>query len=183
MAAAGQTTGPRLRARLADGTLAGTWTLDPSSSTVHLLTRSMWGLVPVKGAFRELSGDGVVSPTGDVTGVITVGTASIDTKNRKRDNHLRSADFFDSENHPHIIFTVHRITLTDEQATVAGTLQVRDRTLPLTFPATVFTPSDDVIHLDAQVVLDRSDAGLTWNQMGMASMKNTITLHAVFTRH
>jgi hypothetical protein len=38
------------------------------------------------------------------------------------------------------------------------------------------------VALDATVHVDRSEFGLTWNQMGMASMKNTITIHAVFTR-
>jgi len=36
---------------------------------------------------------------------------------------------------------------------------------------------------EAEVEIDRSDYGLTWNQMGMASMKNTLTVNAVFVRH
>ncbi|WP_322755359.1 YceI family protein [Frankia sp. Cas3] len=116
-----------LRARLADGSLAGPWRLDPSRSTVELHTKSMWGLAPVKGTFRELSGEGALTATGEASGTLTVHSASIDTKNRKRDDHLRSADFFDSAAY-------------------------------------------------------RSAFGLTWNQMGMAAMKNTITIHAVFLR-
>jgi polyisoprenoid-binding protein YceI len=176
-------TEPTLRARLADGSLAGVWMLDRSRSTVGLQTRSMWGLAPVKGTFGELSGEGVVSPTGEASATITVGAASIDTKIKKRDVHLRSADFFDTDNHPHIIFTARRLTLTAEGVTVAGTLQVRDRTRPLTFPATVSASRNDTVQLDAEVSIDRSDFGLTWSPMRMASMKNTITIHAVFTRH
>jgi polyisoprenoid-binding protein YceI len=66
---------------------------------------------------------------------------------------------------------------------VAGTLQVRDRTLPLTFPVAVSVSGDETVQLDAEVGIDRSDFGLTWNQMGASSMKNTITMRAVFTRH
>jgi len=39
------------------------------------------------------------------------------------------------------------------------------------------------VELDAAIKVDRSDFGLTWNQLGMGSMKNTITIHAVFTRN
>ncbi len=118
-----------------------------------------------------------------MSGTITVSSASINTTISKRDAHLRSAEFFDSDAHPHIIFTVQRLTLTSQGATVTGTLQVRDRTQPLTFPVAVSAAGDETVQLDAQVVIDRSDFGLTWNQMGMASMKNSLTIRAVFTRH
>jgi polyisoprenoid-binding protein YceI len=65
---------------------------------------------------------------------------------------------------------------------VSGSLTVRDRTRPVTFDATVSAASDSEISLDAEVQVDRSEFGLTWNQLGMASMHNTITVRAVFTR-
>ena len=70
----------------------------------------MWGLVPVKGVFRQVTGEGTVSPAGQVTGRVAVAAASVDTKNEKRDTHLRSADFFDSDNYPDITFTVNQAT-------------------------------------------------------------------------
>ncbi len=182
MASPARLTDPRLLTRLADGSLAGLWTLDPSRSTAALRSRSIWGLVPVKGSFGQLSGEGAVSETGEVSGEIRVGSASIDTKVKKRDTHLRSADFFDSDNHPHIIFKAQRLALTGEGATVTGTLQVRDRTLPLTFPVAISLAGDEAVQLDAEVGIDRSDFGLTWSQMG-TSMKNTLTIRAVFTQH
>lgn len=175
-------TEPRLRARLADGSLTGTWRLDPARSSVTLSTKSMWGLAPVKGVFADVTGDGVLADDGRVGGRIVVASASLDTRNKKRDAHLQSADFLQSDVHPHIVFTVERITPAGEQATVAGTLQIRDRTRPVTFPATI-TASDDEVRLDAEVHVDRSEFGLTWNQLGMASMKNTITVSVVFVRH
>jgi polyisoprenoid-binding protein YceI len=171
-----------LQTRLADGSLAGQWTLDPAQSTVALASRSMWGVVPVKGSFGEVSGQVTITPAGEVTGTITVGAASVNTKNKKRDEHLRSADFFNSEVYPHIVFTAEQVTVSDDGAKVTGTLQVRDATRPLTFPATVAALGADSIVLDAQIGVDRSEFGLTWGPMRMSSMHNTMTLHAVLAR-
>jgi polyisoprenoid-binding protein YceI len=171
-----------LQSRLADGSLAGQWTLDPAQSTVALASKSIWGLVSVKGSFGEVSGDATITPAGEVTGTITVNAASVDTKNKKRDEHLRSADFFNSETYPHIVFTAEQVAVSDDGATVTGTLQVRDKSQPLTFPATVAAVGDDSVVLDAQLSVDRSEFGLIWSPMGMASMQNTMTLHAVLTR-
>jgi polyisoprenoid-binding protein YceI len=89
----GQMTAPSVQALRTDGALAGEWALDPRKSSIRLKSRSMWGLVPVNGVFREVSGNGTVSPDGEVSGTVTVAAASIDTKNTRRDTHLRSADF------------------------------------------------------------------------------------------
>jgi polyisoprenoid-binding protein YceI len=182
MAPAGQVTASEVRARLKDEALAGSWTLDASRSAVGLRSKSMWGLAPVKGTFGEIAGTGSVSPDGQVTGTITVAAASVDTKIAKRDAHLRSAEFFDAGRHPHIVVRVDRITPSGPGVTVAGTLTVRDRTRPLSFDATVSALDAGEISLDAEVQVDRSDFGMTWSPMRMASMRNTITIHAVFTR-
>jgi polyisoprenoid-binding protein YceI len=171
-----------LAAQLAGGALAGDWTLDPGRSTATLKSRSVWGLVPVNGVFRDLEGGGSVSPTGEATGQLAVATGSLDTKNAKRDTHLRSDDFFLSEKYPAITFSLERATLTNGGATVAGTLTVRDRSQPITFPVTAAMSGDGTVLIDATVPVDRSEFGLTWNQLGMASMKSTVTIHAVFTR-
>ena len=142
----------------------------------------MWGLASVKGVFTGVSGTGTVSPSGAVSGTITVAAGSIDTKNKKRDEHLRSADFFDADNHPGITVSVDGITPSGTGAQVTGTLAVRDRTRPVSFDAKVSAVDAAEVWLDAEVQVNRADFGLTWNQMGMASMDNTITVHAVFTR-
>jgi polyisoprenoid-binding protein YceI len=78
MASPEQLASPTLEALLRDGTLTGSWTLNPARSEVRLNTRHTWGLLPLKG-------------------VLTVGAGSVDTKNKQRDKHLRSADFFDAK--------------------------------------------------------------------------------------
>jgi polyisoprenoid-binding protein YceI len=182
MAPSGQLTAPALQALLQDAALAGTWTLDASKSTIGLRSKSMWGLAPVKGVFREVTGNGTVTPAGEASGTISVAAASIDTKSKKRDKHLRSTDFFDTGAFPQIIFTLDRLTLAGEGVTVTGTLTVRGRTRPVSFPARVSVLGAGEAWLDAEVTVSRADYGLTWNQLGMASMTNTITVHAVFSK-
>jgi polyisoprenoid-binding protein YceI len=172
-----------LRAQLENGSLAGNWALDPARSTATLRSKSMWGLVPVKGAFGSIEGDGTVTPAGEVTGRIALATEALDTKNKKRDIHLRSADFFLTEKFPAITFTLDKLVPADDGVTVSGVLTVRDQSRPISFPATVAQAADGEVVLDATVHVDRSEFGLTWNQMGASSMKNTVTIHAVFTRN
>jgi polyisoprenoid-binding protein YceI len=178
----GQLTAPTLQALLQDGALPGEWILDPSRSTVSLKNRSMWGLVPVNGVFRQVSGNGTVSPDGEASGTVTVAAASIDTNNTRRDTHLRSADFFHSANHPDITFTADGIRPSGEGVAVSGALTVRDCTRPLSFEAAASVQGDGEIWLDAEVHINRADFGLTWNLMGTVSMHNTLTIHATFTR-
>ena len=177
----GHLTAPAMPALLKDGALAGEWVLDPRKSSIWLKSKVM-GVVPVNGVFREVSGNGTVFPDGKVSGSLTVGAASIDTKNTRRDTHLRSGDFFDSANHPEITFTADGIRPSGQGAAVTGALTVRGRTRPLSFDAAVSGQGDGELWLDAEARINRADFGLTWNLMGMASMHNTITIHATFTR-
>jgi polyisoprenoid-binding protein YceI len=181
-APSGQLTAPSLRALLKDGSLAGEWTLDPGPSSIRLKTRNLLGLVPVRGVFRQVSGAGTVSPDGEVSGTVTVAAASIDTKNARRDTHLRSADFFDSGQKPDITFTVDGIRPSGQGVAVTGALTVRGCTRPLSFGAMASVRDDGEIWLDAEVHINRADFGLTWNLMGLVSMSNILTIHAVFTR-
>jgi polyisoprenoid-binding protein YceI len=174
-------TAPPVRALLADGALAGDWVLDPRASSIRLRSRSMWGLAPVNGVFREVSGHGTVSADGGVSGTVTVAAASIDTRNPRRDKHLRSADFFDCGSNPDITFTADGIRPSGQGVAVTGALTVRDRTRPLAFDAAASVQGNGEIWLDAEVHINRADFGLTWNQMRMTSMNNTLTIHAVFT--
>ena len=181
-APSGQMTAPPLQALLEDRALAGEWVLDPGRSSVRLTNRSVWGLVRANGVFREISGAGTVAAGGEVSGTVTVAAASIDTRNARRDTHLRSPDFFDSGNHPDISFAVDAIRPSGRGVVVSGALTVRDHTRPLSFDAAVSVHGDGETWLDAEVRINRADFGLTWNLLGLVSMDNTLTIHAVFTR-
>ena len=126
-----QITAPALQALLKEGALVGEWVLDPRKSSMRLKSSIMWGLAPLNGVFREVSGNGTVAPDGEVSGTLTVAAASIDTKNTRRDKHLRSTDFFDSCNHRDITFSADGIQSSGQGVAMTGALTVRDRTRPL----------------------------------------------------
>jgi polyisoprenoid-binding protein YceI len=169
-------------ALLADGKLAGAWTLDGAKSSVGLRSKSVWGLVKVNGVFGQVTGAAVISAAGDATGTITVAAASIDTGVKKRDDHLRSADFFDAAKYPDITFSATSVTLSGENTTVAGALTVRDQTKPVTVSGAVSANGTDEISLDAELPVNRGQYGMSFNQLGMMSLDNIITIHAVFAK-
>ncbi len=176
-----QLTTPALEALINDGTLTGSWTLDPARSQVLLETRHTWGLLPLHGAFGQVTGNGTVTAAGQVSGTVTVAAGSIDTKSKMRDKDLRSAKVFDAANHPDITYTVDGMQPTTGGVRVAGSLTVRGRTRPLSFDAKVSATGEEV-RLDAEVPVNRADFGLTYSPLRMAPMNNTIVIHAVFTR-
>jgi polyisoprenoid-binding protein YceI len=182
MAPSEQLTPAALQALLQDGKLAGSWTLDPARTEVLLETRHTWGLRPLHGVFRKVSGNGTVTATGDATGIITVNAESIDTKNPQRDKHLRSGDFFNIAIHPDITFAADGVSPSADGVRVTGTLTIRDRTRPASFDATV-SVADGEVQLEGKLQVNRRDFGMTWNFIGIAAMDNTIVVRAVFTRH
>ena len=173
-----------LQALLADGKLAGAWTLDGAKSSVGLNSKSMWNLVKVKGRFAQVTGAAAISAAGQATGTITVAAASVDTGVKKRDDHLRSADFFDAGKYPDISVGITAVALADdgESATFSGTLTVRDQTRPVTINGKLSAQGTDQIRLDAELPVNRRDYGMSFNQLGMMSLDNILTIHAVFTR-
>ena len=87
----------------------GTWTLDEDRSSFSFKNKTMWGLANVNGRFTEFDGDGRVDAGGAVSGHLHVKAATVTTASSQRDNHLRSADFFDAEHYPDITVTVNGV--------------------------------------------------------------------------
>jgi polyisoprenoid-binding protein YceI len=111
---------------------------------------------------------------------LTIDAASIDTGNRRRDDHLRSADFFEAESNPSLTFDVTRATLGGPgQGTIEGSLTIKGVTRPLQVPVT-FRRSGDSVDVEADVAdLDRRECGITWAKMG-AGVHNRLVIHAHF---
>ncbi|MGO8895881.1 MAG: YceI family protein [Streptosporangiaceae bacterium] len=177
----GQPATSALQALIEDGTLTGSWILDPARSEVRLESRHTWGLRPVHGVFRQVTGNGTVNAAGQVTGTLAVAARSIDTKNKMRDKDLRSAKLFDIASHPDITYIVDGMQPAGGGVRVTGSLTVRGCTRSLSFDAKVSAAAGEVL-VDAEVPVNRADFGLTYSPMRMASLNNTITVHAVFTR-
>ncbi|EST34363.1 YceI family protein [Streptomyces roseochromogenus] len=161
----------------------GTWQLDPTASTVGLRHKTMWGLVTVKGAFTTVTGTGEVRPDGSAIGTVTLDAASLDTKHAKRDTHLRSADFFDADNHPEITFAVRGADRLDgDGVRVTGQLTVRGISRPVTLTARLTGATADALTLEAEFSVDREQFGMGWNQLGMMRGLTTVTAALRFTR-
>jgi polyisoprenoid-binding protein YceI len=160
---------------------AGTWTLDPSATTIELRTKAMWGLTKVKGTFKVVEGSGTVSDDGVVNGTLSIDASSVDTGSKKRDDHLRSADFFEVDKHAHFTYTATGASPAGpDQVKVNGNLTVRGQTRPLDVLATVTHTGTSAV-LNAEFELDRSAWGVSWAKMG-AKLVNQITVSARFTK-
>ncbi|GAB2903085.1 YceI family protein [Streptomyces mayteni] len=161
----------------------GTWQLDPAASRVGISHRTMWGLVNVKGAFATVGGRGEVTADGSAAGVVTLDAASLDTGHAKRDEHLRSADFFDAEQHPEITLAVDGAERTgDDTVRATGQLTVRGVSRPITVTATLADVADDALTLNTEFIVDRGEFGMVWNQLGMMRGLTTVTAALRFTR-
>ncbi|MFG2607190.1 YceI family protein [Streptomyces sp. NPDC048514] len=161
----------------------GLWQLDPAASSVQLRHKAAWGMVSVKGVFTSVRGQGEVRPDGSATGTVTLDATSLDTKNPKRDAHLRQADFFDADNHPEIVFTVGSAKRLDGGAVrVDGRLTVRGVTRPLSLTGRLAEVGADSLVLEAEFTVDRTDFGITWNQLGMLAKPSTLITRLRFTR-
>jgi hypothetical protein len=103
-------------------------------------------------------------------GTVLIDAASLDTGNARRDQHLRSADFFDAENHPVVRFTSTSVTHTnDGRINVSGELEAAGKRIPLAFDASVHELADGDIALEARTVADHRRFGMTWSPLGNAA--------------
>jgi polyisoprenoid-binding protein YceI len=162
---------------------AGVWNVVPERSTIEFKAKSMWGMVPVKGRFNEFSGDGQVTGNGGVLGRVEVRAASLHTGIKRRDNHLRSPDFFDVERFPDITVEVTAAEPTGEDAAdLRASLTVRGTTAPIDLPAKVTVLDDGSIRVAAQTTVDRAKFGVTGNLLGMVGQSATISGDLVFMR-
>ena len=175
--------GTDIMALARDGALAGQWVLDPQASQAGFAVRHFWGAVTVRGHFGRLDGESSIAADGTATGQLVIDAASLDTRNKQRDKHLRSADFFDVQQHPHVVLTVSRVVpASDGRLAVDATLEAAGVNQPASFTADVVDASPDAVTLRAELGVDRSRFGMTWSPMRMASMQANATVTARFTR-
>jgi len=144
------------------------WRIDATHSELtfrirHLVSR-------VRGQFNTWSGTIVADPTNLATGSVSVDiqTASIDTNNERRDTHLRSADFFDAENHPAITFRSTRVVAQGREIAVHGNLTIRGVTRPVVLEGQMLEVGGAAgrrrIGFEAETTINRMDYGVAWNR-------------------
>jgi len=162
---------------------AGAWVLDPAGSSVEFVGKAFWGMVPVRGTFGTVSGQGTVGEDGSVSGQLVIDAASLDTKNKKRDTHLRSADFFNVEKYPSVTVTVDSAVLDGSSLKCTGTMEAAGKSVPISFTATVESTGADAVALKAVLPMARSTFGMTWQQLpGMVKDAAAGTVTARFVR-
>lgn len=149
---------------------AGTWTIDVAHSSVSFVARHLV-VAKVRGRFTEFSGVVHVADTPEASWAeIEIRVDSIDTGTPARDDHLRTADFLDIEQHPTATFRSSGLEVTgDRTFRLAGDLTVRDVTRPVLldveFEGSVADPWGGTRAVfSATAELDREDWGITYNQ-------------------
>jgi polyisoprenoid-binding protein YceI len=147
-----------------------TWQIDPSHSRIGFSVKHMM-IATVRGEFKAYTGSLELN-TEDITrsklsGDIEV--ASIDTREAQRDDHLRSADFFDAANHPTIHFESKRIEHVDgNEYRVVGDITIRGVTREIVLEAEYAGVHKDPwggtrTGFTVTGSLNRKDFGLSWN--------------------
>lgn len=149
--------------------ITGHWDIDPSHSRLGFSTRHAM-VSRVRGAFNDVSGFAdIAEDLADSTAEVIIQTASVDTRTQGRDEHLRSADFFDVETYPEIRFVSSAIDEVDEGSyIVTGELTIRDMTKTVSVPLELIGVETDPYGelragLEGSRRIDRKDWGVTWN--------------------
>ncbi len=172
-----------LAARLRDGSASGVWELDPRRSSVEFRVKHFWGMVTVRGQFTSFQGAATIDPSGVISGTMRIDAASVESRQARRDAHLRSADFFHADDHPTISFQTRQVSpRDDDRVRVVGDLTAAGRTRPIEFEARVTDATADRLRAVAEITIDRTEFGMTWSPMGMTSSEVLVVVQGELAR-
>lgn len=147
-----------------------TWKIDPSHTTAEFSVKHMM-ITTVKGHFGKVAGTVKLDHNDFTTAEIeaTIDVATINTRDEKRDAHLRSADFFGTDKYPQITFRSTSVKKTgDDEYKLIGDLTMHGITRPIELEATHEGQGTnpyglEVISFNAKATLNRKDYDLNWN--------------------
>lgn len=147
------------------------YNVDKSHSNIGFAVEHM-AITTVYGKFNEYEIDLTLDLANAANSSVTarIHVPSIDTNEPKRDNHLRSGDFFDAENYPEMLFVSHKIEKTDNGYLAHGDLTIRGVTKPITLPFRVKGPITDArgnkrIGVEAKLTINRQEFGIKWSKL------------------
>lgn len=144
------------------------WQLDAAHTSASFSVRHMM-ISAVRGHFDQASGSAQVEDGKVKSASVDIDVASIATRDAQRDAHLKSGDFFDAENHPHLHFETTQVEhVADDKYRIGGNLTIRGTTRPVTLDAEIAPAikdpwGNDRIGVSAKGQIDRKEFGLTWN--------------------
>ncbi len=148
---------------------AATYQVDAVHSQVHFTVPHLM-FFKVRGEFTDYAGTVEVDENQKITAAVaTIKVASINTREAKRDAHLRSADFFDADNHPEMKFSSTRVEYKGDEVTVHGKLTIRGVTRDVALKGRYLGQNTDPwgnvrAGFEASTKINRQDYGLTWNK-------------------
>lgn len=154
------------------GYLAGTWSIDPVHSDASFTVRHL-GISKVRGRFDSVEGTIVTAENPLESSVsATISAESINTNNKMRDDHVRSADFLDVEQFPALEFRSTALRPQGEGFLLDGELTLRGVTRPVTLELEIGGfgegPQGKVVGLSAATQISRADFGVTGGAAGAA---------------
>jgi polyisoprenoid-binding protein YceI len=155
------------------------WRIDPSRSTVEFRSPAFWGLTTAKGRFHSY--DGTLDLRHQPAIELTLDADSIDTNNKIRDKHLRSAEFFDVANHPQVRFVSDSAALDGERLKVRGQLHVAGQSMPLDLDARL-VPVGDELDVEARTQADHRRLGMSSGTLGMIRSPSELIVHGRLVR-
>jgi polyisoprenoid-binding protein YceI len=161
------------------GTYTGVWRLDPARSSLEFHVRHFYGLTTVHGRFGSY--EGVLDLSGEPSVELTIDAATLDTKNPKRDKHLRSPEFFDVERHPEVRFVSDSAELEGETLRVRGRLHAAGKHVPVEVDATL-RAVDDELETEATTEVDHRKLGMTWSPLGTLRPPSTLVVRGRLVR-
>ena len=157
--------------------LVGTWKLDPEGSSVSFRTRAAL-VIRASGSLRVTDATVTVAKDGQVDGDLTIDSASIDSGIKRRDTHLRSADFFDVTNYGVISIAISSAqAIAGNSFQVQGVLTVLARSTPISLPVTIETYGESV-KVTGELVIAKHHLGMK----KAAATKSRVRLLATFIR-
>ncbi|MBU8898055.1 polyisoprenoid-binding protein [Corallococcus sp. H22C18031201] len=148
-----------------------TWNIDTTHTGIHFSVRHMV-VAKVRGSFQQFSGTLNLDESNPTASSVAVDiqTSSINTGVAQRDNHLRSADFFDAEKFPTMRFVSTKVEKAGGHGLrVTGNLTIRDITREVVLETEQLGVAKDPwgnlkAAFEAKTSIDRREFGLTWNQ-------------------